>query len=234
VITKIALHAVLFDLDGVLVHSGPVVERSWTKWARRHDLGADEVLSVCHGRTSVETVRLLTPHLDAAAEARALEAEQARDTAGLSAGDGAMDLIRALDATLTGPAHAVRWAVVTSGSGPLARARLAAVGIPEPAVLITSDDVTQGKPDPEGYLLAARALDVDPRHCVVVEDSEPGARAGLRAGAAVIGVRGGTLAGSGLPLAAHVDTLTSIRLERGARSGEAYLTAEASLAEPAL
>ncbi|WP_199830709.1 HAD-IA family hydrolase [Streptomyces sp. MMG1533] len=215
------MRAVLFDLDGVLVHSATVVERSWADWARRQGLDADEVLATCHGRPSVETIALLAPHLDAAAEAVALEAEQAADTEGLTACQGAAELIAALD---SGAYRApVPWAVVTSGTRPLASARLAAVGHRQPDVFVTADAVTRGKPDPEGYLTAARALGVDPRECVVVEDAEPGARAGHAAGAAVIGVAGGTLTGTEPTLATFVDTLALLTLDRDPATGGARL-----------
>ena len=59
-----------------------------------------------------------------------------------------------------------------------------------PALLVTIDDVRHGKPDPEGYLLAARKLGADPRRCLVVEDAEAGVAAGRAAGAVVAGLRG--------------------------------------------
>jgi HAD superfamily hydrolase (TIGR01509 family) len=85
---------------------------------------------------------------------------------------------------------ALPWAVVTSADIRLARARLGAAGIPDPPLLVTLDDVRVGKPDPEGYLLAARRLGVDPARCLVVEDAEPGVAAGRAAGAVVAGLRG--------------------------------------------
>src|SRR6476661_8693257 len=81
------------------------------------------------------------------------------------------------------------WAVVTSADVLLAQIRLAAAEI-APALLVTIDDVRHGKPDPEGYLLAARKLGADPRRCLVVEDAEAGVAAGRAAGAVVAGLRG--------------------------------------------
>ena len=63
-------------------------------------------------------------------------------------------------------------------------------GIPEPPLLVTVEDVRVGKPDPEGYLLAARRLGVDAGRCLVVEDAAPGVEAGRAAGAVVAGLRG--------------------------------------------
>jgi len=48
--------AILFDIDGTLVDSTPVVERSWRTWAQEHGVDADEVLRVCHGRRTEDTV----------------------------------------------------------------------------------------------------------------------------------------------------------------------------------
>jgi sugar-phosphatase len=82
-----------------------------------------------------------------------------------------------------------RWAIVTSATGALARARFEVAGIPDPGVLVTADDVTRGKPDPEGYLAAARALGLAPADAVVVEDTGAGVQAARAAGVgAVIGV----------------------------------------------
>jgi sugar-phosphatase len=71
----------------------------------------------------------------------------------------------------------------------LASARLGAVGITAP-VLVTVDDIARGKPDPEGYLLAARLLGVAPERCLVVEDAPAGVAAGRAAGARVAALKG--------------------------------------------
>jgi sugar-phosphatase len=60
--------------------------------------------------------------------------------------------------------------------------------LPAPAVLVTADRVTHGKPDPEGYALAARELGVDPAACVVFEDAPAGIAAARAAGAQAIGI----------------------------------------------
>ena len=78
-----------------------------------------------------------------------------------------------------------RVAIATSCTAPLARARLAAAGLPEPAVLVTSDQVEHGKPAPDPYLLAAERLGVDPAACVVFEDAPAGIESGRAAGMTV-------------------------------------------------
>jgi mannitol-1-/sugar-/sorbitol-6-phosphatase len=133
-----------------------------------------------HGVRSVEVVRALRPESDFVAEAASIEEAQALDVRGLRAIRGAVAALSAL--------RADRIAVVTSATRALAAARLGAVGIEPPAVMVTAEEVTRGKPDPQGYLSAARRLGVDPAEALVVEDAPPGIEAGRAAGAAVVGV----------------------------------------------
>ena len=172
--------AVLFDLDGVLVESREATDRVWLRWARTNGIGEDELRSAMHGVRSVEVVRALRPELDAVAESEAIEQRQAEDVAGLRAIPGAAAALGAL--------REERVAVVTSATRALAAARLGAVGIELPAVVVYAGDVSRGKPDPEGYLEAAARIGVDPAHALVVEDSPPGIEAGRAAGAATVGV----------------------------------------------
>ncbi|KOX16382.1 hypothetical protein ADK67_40170 [Saccharothrix sp. NRRL B-16348] len=175
--------AVLFDLDGVLVRSTDSVRRSWTEWARRQGLDPELVLAASSGVRSADTIRQVAPSLDAVAEAARLEAAQAVDVTDVVAVPGAAALLDGL----TRP----EWAVVTSGTKPLAAARLRAAGLAAPEVLVTAERVERGKPDPAGYMLAARLLGTSPGDCIVVEDAEAGVEAGRRAGMRVIGVADG-------------------------------------------
>ena len=70
----------------------------------------------------------------------------------------------------------------------LSTSRIVNSGLPLPEVLITADDIENGKPDPEPFLKAAEIMGIDPRECVVFEDSVAGIKAGLTSGATVIGV----------------------------------------------
>jgi sugar-phosphatase len=172
--------AVLFDLDGVLVESREATERVWLDWASKNGISADELRSAMHGVRSVEVIRALRPDLDAVKEAESVERRQAEDVAGLRAIPGAVAALRALKGD--------RVAVVTSGTRPLALARLAAVGIEPPSVIVFADDVARGKPEPDGYLSAARRLGVEPAEALVVEDSPPGIEAGRAGGMATVAV----------------------------------------------
>ena len=178
--TELECDAVLFDLDGVLVDSAVCVERHWRRWAAEHHLDRDEIMRVAHGRPTVETIRLVAPHLSAEEEAARLDAGEAFDTDGVMAIDGAAQLVRSL------PPDA--WAIATSGTRDTAMTRLRHTSLPVPSVLITADDVKRGKPNPEAYLLAAAKLDVRPERCVVVEDAPAGVSAAHAAGMRVIAV----------------------------------------------
>ncbi|RIJ10294.1 HAD family hydrolase, partial [Clavibacter michiganensis subsp. insidiosus] len=68
----------------------------------------------------------------------------------------------------------------------LARARLTGAGVRVPDLLVTAEDVANGKPHPDGYLLAAERLGVDPADAIVYEDAEAGIQAGLAAGMRVV------------------------------------------------
>ena len=165
--------AVVFDLDGVLVDSAACVERHWRRWAAEHGLDGGEIMRFAHGRPTAETIRLVAPHLPSDGEAARLDASEAFDTEGVVAIRGAAELVRLL------PPNA--WAIV-------ALTRLRHTGLPLPAVLITADDVKRGKPNPEGYMLAARRLSMAPDRCVVVEDAPAGVDAARAAGMRVVGL----------------------------------------------
>jgi HAD superfamily hydrolase (TIGR01509 family) len=172
--------AVLFDMDGTLVDSKALVERMWLQWAAEHGLEAAAILAVAHGRRTFETMQLVAPELATHEEAARLDALEAQEDGGETAIPGAAELLEALPPD--------RWAVVTSAGRQLALARLAAVRLPLPRVLVGADDVARGKPAPDGYLQAAAALGVRPERTVVLEDTAAGVQAGRAAGATVIGL----------------------------------------------
>lgn len=172
--------AILFDLDGVLVDSTRSVDRQWRIWAREQGIDEEKVVSVAHGVRTVEVIRRLAPQLDAEAEVHRLEAREAADRDGVSVMPGAVELVRAIPKG--------RWCVVTSGMRRLARARLQLAGIEVPAVLVTAEDVTAGKPDPAPYLRGAELLSVPAGECLVIEDAPAGIQSAHAAGMKVIGL----------------------------------------------
>lgn len=195
--------AVLFDLDGTLVDSTASVVRSWRRFAEHFDVSM-EALHANHGQPARTLVGVLLPadrHAEALAHVTDLEVT---DAVGLQPIRGADVFFDAVPAD--------RRAIVTSGSVPIATARLAAAGYTEPAVFVTVDDVVHGKPDPEPFLLAAERLGFSPDRCLVVEDAPAGIAAARAAGCAVIALTG-TTAEEELTADLVVDGLDAVRLE---------------------
>ncbi len=202
---SVMARAVMLDLDGVLADSRAAIQNAWREWAEIHDLAACDVLTSTMGTRSEDIIREIAPYLDAAAETVWLEEREGRYP--VTACAGAAEFVATLKST--------PWAVVTSGRRRTAIARLRMIGIPIPEVLITASDIERGKPHPEGYLSASRALGVAPEESVVIEDSAVGVKAARSAGAQVIGIRGAALAG------AAVDMLvTSLRELRVSANGK--------------
>ncbi len=172
--------AIVFDLDGVVVDSTRAVDREWREWAERKGVDGDAIMAIAHGVRTVEVIRRVAPHLDAEAEASAIENHEAGDQRGVTVMPGAADLLSQIPEA--------RWGVVTSGSRLLATNRLRYCGLPVPKVLVTSDDVTHGKPHPEPYLKGAAQLGFNPADCLVIEDAPAGIESARAAGMKVIGI----------------------------------------------
>ncbi|MGQ7352667.1 HAD-IA family hydrolase [Quadrisphaera oryzae] len=171
--------AVLFDMDGTLIDSGPVVVRSWMRWADEE--GVDPaLLAGMHGIPSAQIVERLLPADRWTSATQRIDDIEVSDTDGIVVLPGAREALAALPAG--------RAAIATSCTRPLATARAGATGLPVPGVVVTASDVERGKPDPAPYLLAAQRLGVDPARCLVVEDAPAGITAGRAAGAATLAV----------------------------------------------
>lgn len=194
--------AVLLDMDGTLVDSTAAVERIWLAWAEPHGLDPAHVLSVIHGRQGHQSMAIMLPERDHAiniAENASMLANEAKDVDGVVAIAGADVLLE----SLVPHPHAI----VTSADVTLMNARMGAAALTVPATAVTAENVTRSKPDPEGFLLGARLLGVDPADCVVFEDSGAGIQAAHAAGMRVIGVGAHALAHAPEH---HVDDLTRV------------------------
>ncbi|MCM0675093.1 HAD-IA family hydrolase [Micromonospora phytophila] len=173
---------VLFDIDGTLVDSTQAVTTIWREVASRYGVDAEPILKVCHGRRDEDVVpEFFSPDLVASVVREIADLELLH-----------ADLVEPIRgaASVLNSITEDRWAVVTSGSRALMTARMRGAGLKIPTVFVAADDVSQGKPHPEGYLLAASQLGVDAMSCVVVEDSPAGVAAGKAAGAAVVALAG--------------------------------------------
>jgi sugar-phosphatase len=171
--------AFLFDMDGTLLNSIVAAERVWTQFAERHGLDVASFLPTIHGVRCIDTIRKLDlPGVDAEREAHAISQAEIDDVEGVIEVAGAARLLASIPPD--------RWAVVTSAPRALAQARLNAAGLTMPINIVTAEDVSQGKPAPDCFLLAAKRLGVDARDCLVFEDAPAGIAAAEAAGASVM------------------------------------------------
>ncbi|KAI8140996.1 HAD-superfamily hydrolase subfamily IA, variant 3 [Fennellomyces sp. T-0311] len=171
--------AFVFDLDGTLIDSTPLVEQHWRDFALEHDLDAEKILASSHGRRTIETIAEWVPHKATLEVAEEYERKLAAKTEGLSVLPGVTALLEKIPLG--------RMGICTAGNKYMAQTRLGQCGIAVPTVMATGDTVTRGKPDPEGYLLAAKNLHTDPKDCIVFEDAPSGIRAACAAGMKSIG-----------------------------------------------
>lgn len=184
------MKAVLWDFDGTLADT----ENVWreVEAALIAEYGLDyppELVARLTGVDTKETGRILAEMIPGQPmtgdEVSDLVVQRVREfvqTHPIPFKPGAKEL---LDELL---AAAVPCALVSASPGVVIHAAVDQLPSDTFGVVITSDDVSERKPDPEGYLRAAEALGVDARDCVVIEDSAVGIQAGHGAGAVVIGV----------------------------------------------
>ncbi len=179
--------AVIFDLDGVVVDSeiwwheerlawATALGLSWTAQDSHAVMGAN---SRGWARIMRERKGLLAEQ-DGAIEADIVERMVRRYDAGSPEIVGAVDAVRRIAAS---------WpvAIASSAHRDVISAALRATGLEAIVpIVVSSDDVDHGKPAPDVYLAAARALGVAPEECLVVEDSINGVKAGLAAGMRVV------------------------------------------------
>ena len=167
--TLISTRALLFDMDGTLVDSTAAVERIWGRWAAKHGMRFADFAHTMHGRRAVDIMQAIAPPdigLDLAVEVARIDEEEVVETDGIVPIAGAARLIASLPPE--------NWALVTSARPELARARMGAAGLPMPEIVVTSNDVIQGKPHPDCFLKALERLDISACDALVFEDAAAG------------------------------------------------------------
>ena len=193
---------VVFDCDGVLVDSERITGGVLGRMLRELDAGLDTdgLAELCIGRSTADTLALAAERLGQplpagfeasyGARSRAALAEEVVLMPGVA---GMLDAL-AVPCAIASNGLRAKMAITLAATGLLPRFAGRWFGI---------DDVAQGKPAPDLYLLAANALGARPPHCVVVEDSPTGIAAGLAAGMTVLGYAGSLPAGRLLDAGAH-------------------------------
>jgi mannitol-1-/sugar-/sorbitol-6-phosphatase len=199
-----AVDCLLLDCDGVLVDSHDAAAVAWNQWAKRWVPGFDFHRDIEHGRRINDlVVELISDPSDAPTAVDELTQLELDCATQVRAIVGAREL---LDSCPAGS-----WAVVTSGNRALATARMASAGLPSAEVLITSEDVENGKPFPDPYLVAARRLNHHPNRCAVFEDAPAGVQAARAAG--VVTVIGVGTAATEADITVAVDDMRGVRFD---------------------
>jgi HAD superfamily hydrolase (TIGR01509 family) len=184
--------AVAFDLDGLLVNTEELYQHVGTELLRRRGKAFEpDLLDAMMGRPQQVSLKIMIEWHGLADTVDTLAAETGEifrsllDTQ-LRTMPGAVELLDLLDA------RGIARGVATSSGPDFAHDVLGRVGLRERfAFVLTSADVTQGKPHPEIYQAAARRLVVDPAAMLVLEDSQAGCKAAVAAGAVAVAVPGG-------------------------------------------
>ncbi|MFM2120065.1 MAG: hypothetical protein RL722_1533 [Pseudomonadota bacterium] len=212
--------ALLLDMDGTLIDSMPLHERSWAQWfvetglARNPADGAgDDFFASTAGRTNAEILRDLLP---AASEAEIAALAERKEVIYREIARRELQLIAgAAEFCQAARAAGIRLAVCTAAP----RANIAVAserfGLTDWVDAITSpDDGLRGKPHPDIFLAAAQKLGVAPADCLVYEDAPLGIEAARRAGMGAVALTT-TLPASAFSGQAHVlDVIADYRGHR--------------------
>lgn len=171
----------LFDLDGTLMMSTPCVEAFWYDFGKEYGIDAEELLKTSHGRRTIDLFELVKPEFATKKHSADFEETIPKKYGNLAVViPGVTDFLDSLPTD--------RWGIVTSGCRVMAEQWLKDyLHTKFPGVFITAEDIDHGKPDPQGYKKGKEALGLGPDF-VVFEDAHAGVKAGIAAGATVIGM----------------------------------------------
>ncbi len=181
------IEAVLFDMDGTLLDSEHLTDAAVERLLKHHGLTLDVDSTAFHGRTwsqAAETLKQRAPSLqnvDVAAELQADFHRALMETAPPA-------IPGAPEAVMAAARHGLT-ALVSSSDRPSVEYVVDRLGLGAHFTrIICAQDCQRSKPDPQCYEIAARALGVDPTHCLVFEDSIAGLQAAAAAGMYLIGI----------------------------------------------
>jgi len=204
--------AVLFDMDGTLVDTEPLLDDALLVVLGELGVPASAVRSnVLQGNSVAQNLARLSGLTGSSIRAEELYTRVTgrildRLRIGVAPLPGAVELLRAL--RLAG----VTCALVSSSHRAMVDAVLPSLGRAQFNFTVAGDEVRRPKPDPEPYRTAAARLGVEPARCVVIEDSSTGIRSGLAAGCVLVSV-----APTREPVALAVDGLSELTVGRLAR-----------------
>ena len=178
------LKTALFDFDGVVVDTEPIYDLFWNDAAKRYGLGIDNFADIIKGTTLPYILeKYFSGYTEEFRQMVTKESTEHEKTMPLPPMPGSIEFIRMLKE------HGVQIGLVTSSDNAKVKRAFGLLHLDNLFdTLVTADRITQGKPDPMCYLLAAKDLNVSPEDCIVFEDSFNGLKAGMASGATVIGL----------------------------------------------
>jgi beta-phosphoglucomutase family hydrolase len=183
------IEAVIFDMDGVIVHSNPVHKTTINEFCTKYGLEVSdkELREKVYGRTNQDWIPAVfgdisQKRIDELADEKEQMFRDVFETKEHMV-PGIIDFLDKLKE------NGITMVVATSAPAENADHILEGLVITDYfEAVLNSSHVTKSKPDPEPYLKAAKAVGVDPKNCIVFEDSISGVQSGLGAGAKVVGV----------------------------------------------
>ena len=173
----------IFDLDGTLVDTMPLHYRAWNRAMQRAGLKeelSEDLFYSLGGVPTRKVAQLLAEHYRLLIDVEKVFHEKEAVFMELRA---EMKLIEAVVAFARMAAGHTPLSVASGGPRDIVRHTLELMGLAALfPVVVTPEDVAQGKPAPDMFLLAAKKMGVAPEKCLVFEDAEPGIRAAEAAG----------------------------------------------------
>lgn len=175
--------AIIFDLDGLLINTETVSKQAWLEGAADYGFDFTKSLYAQIAGTSVTYAKARIAEsapaldVDAYVEHSSTLYYQSLERHGIEVMTGVRDIVEFLNR------NSIQMAVATSSSKSSAELKLQDSGLYDCfEVIVSSDCVDQGKPEPGMFLLAAKLLAVPADECIVIEDAEPGILGAHRAG----------------------------------------------------
>jgi HAD superfamily hydrolase (TIGR01509 family) len=204
--------AIVFDMDGLMVDSEPIARRGWEIILASFGSALEEhVYEQMVGLRLEDSAKIVQSTYNLPISA--LDLSQRKEkvmvslrAAGMPVMPGLHQLVSCLNE------RNLPWAVATSSRRHYALDVLAQLGLTDHCRAVAAgNEVAQGKPAPDLYLLAAERLNMAPEHCLALEDSVPGGKAAVAAGMTLAAIPNGHTKAADFPFAHYVlDSLNEV------------------------
>jgi len=183
-----SMKAAIFDLDGVIVNTVPLHFKAWQRMFAEYgkEFDFEDYKEKVDGILRIDGARAILTDIDEAELKKAADKKQVYfleylNSEEISVYNDTVDLVKTLKK------EKIKRSVISSSKNCLPI--LKKVNLVELFdVILTGNDVTKGKPDPQVFFMAAKKMSVEPGSCVVFEDAVLGVEAGKRAGMKCVGV----------------------------------------------